>query len=1081
MNNKQTQSDFELLDTIIDDNPHLNEKEILDLFQKSTNDHDKNKISIISDNISDYTELLLDAAISSNKPEDPQSQAKYEIGNKISTGGQSDVYLASRSDGTFNKTVIMKVLKHKFISKDDRTRFLNEIQILADLHHPNIVNIIDAGFNKNNEPWMVLEYIQGQHIDQHIIENKLSLMAIIRLVIDITESLLHIHKKNIHHLDIKPANIIIKLDNNTAHPYLIDFGVSSFHSNQEEIAINLATPAYASPEQLHEIRAPINHHSDIYAVGKLIISLTTNQSKHNKDLKSITDKCTKTYPEHRYKSIQPLLNDLKHFIAQEPVSTRKLTFNQKTIRKFKQKPVINGSLLLLLISVVALLFYSVTQSRTQSGLLKQQSKNSQYYWKIADEIKNTTRILYLRPSSNIQNELTELNTKFLHIEKQYQQESTPQQQAIALSLAKAAMSLGFYNKAQALLLFIHKTSPQDQDTNITLARNYLHLYQVEVQNASQFSNSTVRKSQIKILKQRYLEPVERLIKDQKITENNDNHLFNSMLLYFNGDINAALEQLNHSDTNELWPIPRMLFATAILTEEARKFNVSGQQLLANEWYKKAYKMSQKAHDIARSHPQILQQKCTLKASIILTEIQRSKHPVSEKIQDCETSIALLKGNEAATISTIYAYINLLRAQYILGQNPQYYLDIVDSMVQTSKELGNQQAQKNFILGQLYQIKGQWQMNTNQSSNKALNQSVVYHEKAAQLKPNHYMYQLEHANALFLFANSITPFNQVANDKFSLSTQIMQRLISHADATILLSSNLVVTLTNHSFFLYQNGMEADKHLNNALEIITQMEQKWPNNFKVQQAKSNLNWTFADYLVYQNKNPEPYLSQAIESYDLINKIQSRNWIKRYNQISAMLSGITYYLNNQHDQTTQLLLVDKKLTELNNIISNDIDLSSLYGHYYNMLAINTTLNKNNAQNTIIQSRKENAQCINSTIDGYVCLTQFATLVMIEHEYDFNHNRFDKIKWHNDLLILHNGIKKYPKHYQLLSDIALLRVLSTQVLQLNTKQTRIELLKAKSELETVFENQPLLKHRFNSDITHINHLLSLSSVSIN
>ena len=264
MNKEQIHSHFKLLDQIIEDNPHLDDQQIVDLFQQSSQTSVDENIVIISDNLSDHSERLLDSAISSSRPEDPKSTAQYEIGEKISTGGQSDVYLAYRSDGTFKKTVIMKVLKHKYTSTEDRAAFLKEIQILADLQHPNVVKIIDAGFNAENEPWMVLEYLQGLHLDAYIEQNNLSTKAIVRLIIDISESLSYIHNKNINHLDIKPANIIVKMSNGLALPYLIDFGISDIQVKANDIRENkLATPAFASPEQLSSSSVKIDFTSNV--------------------------------------------------------------------------------------------------------------------------------------------------------------------------------------------------------------------------------------------------------------------------------------------------------------------------------------------------------------------------------------------------------------------------------------------------------------------------------------------------------------------------------------------------------------------------------------------------------------------------------------------------------------------------------------------------------------------------------------------------------------------------------------------------------------------------------------------------
>lgn len=1072
MNNKTLYDDFKSLDRLIDENPDLSEQEILALFQMTSPVNKTEKIEIISENISDKAEELLISVMTSSQPDDPHSTAQYEIDKKISTGGQSDVYLAHRSDGTYHKTVIMKVLKYKYNSADERAAFLNEIQILADLQHSNIVTIIDAGFNKNNEPWMVLEYIQGMQIDEYLSQQKLLIKDVISLIIDIAEALSYIHQKNIFHLDIKPGNILVKTNEGVAQPFLIDFGVSLTKGITEKARQNmLATPAFASPEQMDCEAGEINQHSDIYSVGKLtqVLIDLENKTLIDKDIQSIIDKCTQKNPNDRYQNINQLIADLENYQNRRQVSTRKLGPQQKLWRLFQKRPILYSLLMLMLVSVISLSSYSMIQKHQQAKLAQIQAKHSQYYWSIADDIKNSTRFLYLKPPSNIQPELNKLKKSFIKLETKYQQENTEQKQLVALSVAKAASSLGLYQKAHSLLSFIYDKTPQDKSVITSLARNYLNLYQQENQKASQYSDAKIRNEQINLLKTRYLKPAQQLFANQTSDDSQKNIMFESMLMYFSGEITGALTQLEESEINELWPIPRMIFTTDILAEEARKHKANGNNKLANLWYEKAYNSIANASTIARSHPEILIKKCKIKTELLITKIDKINTDSILDLSDCEELIQVLTSDQYAIISAIKSYISLGRAQMIQGQNPQKYLNRAESLLDGIEKTSQGKNQINFILGQTNQIKGKWKMYSNQDGLMEQAKSVNYHRLAAESMRGDYLVQFEFANALYLHATSISPFNQLADDSFEESTQILQSLLKHADASILLSSRLVVILTNHGYYRYQNSYQADKQLTQANEIANSMELKWPNSIKVQLAISYVEWTYADYLVYQGKNPEPHLNQAINSYNRIINDQPNNWIFRFNQISAMLSGVTYYLENQHSQSDQLKLIILKLSELQKTVSDDVDLSSLYGYYYNMLALNQGIIKTTNQQAILASRDYNSQCVNSSLDGYNCLVQFATLLKIEHHRDFSADDFNLKKWQNDIAIIEKGLTDFPGHHQLLAQRAQLRVLSIQFLKLNKSQQTTQLKLAQSEFDTVINKQPLLKRRYQIDMDEI------------
>ncbi len=384
-----------------------------------------------------------------------------------------------------------------------------------------------------------------------------------------------------------------------------------------------------------------------------------------------------------------------------------------------------------------------------------------------------------------------------------------------------------------------------------------------------------------------------------------------------------------------------------------------------------------------------------------------------------------------------------------------------------------QPQVNLMLGQINRIKGRWKRDSNQDGIEELKTAINYHQAAANLKPQDYLIQTEYAFALFNLATSIRPFNHLADESYQHSTQILLGLLDHADASILLSVNIVRILTDHGYYRYQNSLNADQQLSHARKIAQAMQKKWPNNIKVQHSKMYAEWTYADYLVFQNKNPEPHLSDALLAFKNIIQDQPNRWVLQYNQISAMLSGVTYFLDHHQTQTQQLKSIGEKLDKVKQFVSKDVNLSSHYGYYYNMLAQDQIVNKKNPDRYFASSRTFNMACLKSPIDEFGCLTQIATLFKLEHTWTFENSQFDPNRWVEDMSILDIGLIKYPNHHQLLALRAQLMVLETKFLKFDTQQIIKLLTKAQTMFITVLTKQPLLKNRYQQALMNLQNQL--------
>ena len=277
---------------------------------------------------------------------------RYEIVNKIGTGGMSDVYKAK--DHTLGRYVAIKVLKPEF-SEDVNfvTKFRTEAQSAAGLEHPNIVNIYDVG-SENGMHYIVMEYVEGITLKTYIEKKgQLTFKEAVSIAIQVGRGIEAAHNKGIIHRDIKPQNIIISTEGKVK---VTDFGIARAATSNTISSVVMGSVHYASPEQARN--GFVDGKSDIYSLGIVMYEMVTGRVPFDGDttvavaiqhlqeeivppsayapnlpisMEKIILKCTQKNPDRRYESMTALLADLRKalispnedFVVIAPVSQEK--------------------------------------------------------------------------------------------------------------------------------------------------------------------------------------------------------------------------------------------------------------------------------------------------------------------------------------------------------------------------------------------------------------------------------------------------------------------------------------------------------------------------------------------------------------------------------------------------------------------------------------------------------------------------------------------------------------------------------------------------------------------------------------
>jgi serine/threonine-protein kinase len=386
--------------------------------------------------LADEVEALLDEARAvgderflEHTPEAPeratlagQTIGAYTLEAPLGHGGMGSVWLARRSDGRYEGKVAIKFLNAALVGRTGEERFRREGSILARLAHPNIARLIDAGVSATGQPYLVLELVDGERIDQYCDDQRFDVAARLKLFLDVLAAVAHAHAHLVVHRDLKPSNVLVTNDGTVK---LLDFGIAKLlqdelhPSEATELtreAGRAMTPEYAAPEQL--LGLPITTATDVYALGVLLYVLLGGQhpaggGTHSSvelikaivetsparlseavtsaktldaqalqdnaakraatperlagvlrgDLDNIVGKALKKNPAERYASVTAFADDIRSYLDHEPVSARADSLAYRTAKFVRRNRIPVALASLAALALLAGLAGTITQAQ----------------------------------------------------------------------------------------------------------------------------------------------------------------------------------------------------------------------------------------------------------------------------------------------------------------------------------------------------------------------------------------------------------------------------------------------------------------------------------------------------------------------------------------------------------------------------------------------------------------------------------------------------------------------------------------------------------------------------------------------
>jgi serine/threonine protein kinase/WD40 repeat protein len=316
----------------------------------------------------------------------------YEILGMLGSGGMGVVYKARQI--SLKRVVALKMLSTgTATTAEELRRFRMEAESLAQLHHPNIVQVFDQG-EQEGRPYFAMEYVNGPSLADILEKGPQDPRASAHMIETLARTMQTVHQNGIVHRDLKPANILLVSggmvsggvatsagsDPNhdspltTHQPKVTDFGIAKLmeaKQSQTASGLILGTPMYMAPEQAEGLKAGVGPAADIYALGTILYEMLTGrppflgvsvletllevgtreplaprQVRPNlpRDLQTICLKCLQKDPSRRYANALALAEDLARFQAGKPIRARPVGPFERTYRWCRRRPLVAGLL-----------------------------------------------------------------------------------------------------------------------------------------------------------------------------------------------------------------------------------------------------------------------------------------------------------------------------------------------------------------------------------------------------------------------------------------------------------------------------------------------------------------------------------------------------------------------------------------------------------------------------------------------------------------------------------------------------------------------------------------------------------------
>ena len=707
----------------------------------------------------------------------------YRIVGEIGAGGMSRVYLAERDDGEFARQVAIKVMD---AGGADRTeyerRFRAERQILASFDHPSIARVFDGGVTENRRPYLVMEYVSGQPLTSYCSEHELGLEERLELFIQVCGAVQYAHQRLVVHRDLKPSNILVQEGGRVK---LLDFGIAKILDTEASgfeakmpatrTGLLLLTPEYAAPEQLQG--REITTATDGYALGVLLYELiagnrpfqltgmTPSQvhsaicdeepkkpstamieggmaaraswhwppSRLAGDLDTVVLKALRKQPQKRYGSVWELAEELRRFLAGEPVSARPVGVGERLLRKARRHKRASA-IIVVAIVLLALLGALALHARSSA---RRQAMAAQRFGQEVERIEAILQRAFMAPLHDIRPELNEVRIRMAGIETQMAELRGASRAIGEYALGRGHLGLGEEAMARIHLERAWQSGYTEPRVAYALGLTLSRLYRDALDDLAQVRSKEIREVRRAEIETEFRDPAVRALEAAGQDAFQADFVAAS-LDFFAGRSEQALQRLESRSRPDPWFHEADLLAGDIHAELQRSAAGSGRKAEAGQSRERAEAAFQRAIEVARSDPRGYEGLCNLWSDVLAQRTYTSQEDLgsvrSAAIASCNRAVE-------ANRDSPHPYFRLgqverLWATYRMdqGDDPRPFLEPAKRHLEQAATLAPEDARPWVVRGALFRTLATYLSSRGENPVESYDMALASYERATQIDP-----------------------------------------------------------------------------------------------------------------------------------------------------------------------------------------------------------------------------------------------------------------------------------------------------------------------------------------------------------